>query len=280
MTMKHASIFILCLLALPALADIQIKTRSPMGGDSTITSNGKVARMDGGGQPGYMLLDLQSGAMRMVDDQRRSVMEMGMPASGSGTAVGSAVDVDIADRGAGPSIAGYATRRFDIKANGRLCVSAFGSTKLMKVDGVEALFNALTRIQQQAENMMGAFRGQRDPCEIADLKMAEAYKRIGAPMRVIDASGQLDSEVVSVDRNVSKPAEFYATPANYQVTNMQQQMNQARDQQQQMMRQMQQSMPDMQRMMQQMQQQGGMPPEAMEQMRKMQEMMQQRMPPQ
>ncbi len=279
--MKRYALLLTCLLALPALADIEITTRSPEGGTSTFISNGKIARMDGGGQPGFVLIDLSNGNMKMVDDRRRSIMEMGTPGvSMDSASAPSRVQTELKDRGAGPKIAGYSTRRFEVTANGRVCATVFGSKAVLDLPGVEAIFSALDKMQQQTQNMMGAFAGQRDACEQADMQMSKQFRRTGAPMRMIDANGQLDNEVVSIRKNISKPASFYAAPSDYQVTNMQDQMNQARQQHQQVMQQMQQSMPDMQRMMQQMQQQGGMPPEAMEQIRKMQEMMQHRMPPQ
>jgi len=279
--MKRYHLLFISLLALPALADIEITTRSPEGGVSTLISNGKTARMEGGGQPGFVLIDLTNGNMKMVDDRRRSVMEMGAPdMSLPGAGAPSMVQTELKDKGPGPKIAGYSTRRYEITANGRVCSTVYGSKAVLELTGVEEIFTALNKMQQQTQNMMGAFAGQRDTCEQADMQMSKQYHRTGAPMRMIDANGRLDSEVVSIRKNVTKPASFYATPTNYQVTNMQDEVNDMHQQQQQVMQQMQQSMPDMQRMMQQMQQQGGMPPEAMEQIRKMQEMMQHRMPSQ
>ena len=275
--MPYRYLLLAWLVSLPATADIEITIRSPGSGNSTVTSNGSVARMDGGGQPGYVLIDLASGAMQMVDDRQRRVMQMNVPASKPVATPRPDAAVRLEDRGQGPKIAGYSTRQYVVSANGRQCATLFGSGAVLELPGVVGIFEALTRMQQQAQGLMGAFRGQRDACEQARLEMSMQFKRSGAPLRLIDANGQLESEVVAIRKDVSKTASFYRAPADYPVTDVQQQMHEAHQQQRQMMQQMQDSMPDMQHMMEQMQQQGGLPPEAMEQMRNMQQLLQQQM---
>lgn len=266
------------------LADIEITIRDQYGRTSTISSNGQAARMNNDREPGYMLIDFASNSMKSVDTQRREIMDLSgmadmppMPGAGAATPI----QVRVNDQGAGPHIAGHATQKFAINANGKNCGTVFGSKMVMNLPGVSDIFEVFSTMQKQTQRMGGGFRSMLDECQQADLQMADHYRTVGAPLRVLDQHGQLESEVTRINTNASKPVGYYDAPPNYRVNNVQQQMQQARQQRHKMMQQMQNNgLPDMDQIMQQMQQQPGMPPDAMERMRKMQEMLKQQFPQQ
>lgn len=266
------TLFILTLnLCAYVQADTQIETIEQGGERSTITSNGKSARINNSKEPAYMLIDLKQQQFKMIDPQNRQIMLMDIKSRNKAPSANSSnITITLKKVGKGPKIAGYSTEKFNLLANGQLCNTIFGSQSVLKQKGITELFDALTSMQQQTDAMMDGFSSMMDECTLANLKADELTKTTGAPLKVIDANGQVETEVTAITTNAKIPDNYYQIPANYQQISMQQQMNQAQQQ-------MQQNMPDMDQIMQQMQQDGGMSPEAMEQMKKIQEMMQQQM---
>lgn len=195
--------------------------------------------------------------------------------SGPTAAAQLGLDIKLLNKGKGPTIAGFKTQVYSLQVNGKNCGTIFGSKKLLNKKGIKEIFSALSQLQNQTQNMMGAYRGMMGECEQAELQMSNSYNTTGAPMRLLDQQGQLESEVRKINDNAKTPASYYKIPATYRVTNMQEKMNQARQQNERTRQQMQDNMPDMNKLMQQMQQQQGMPPEALERMKKMQDMFKQ-----
>jgi hypothetical protein len=251
-------------------ADTQIKAIEQSGESNTITCNESMCRMDNSNEPGYTLFDASRQQFKMVDTQRRKVMVMDLKrAKKQAPPATSKVKVSLKKIGKGPKIAGYSTYKYTLSANGKLCNTIYASKAAMNIKGIANLFDAMNTMNQQSFNMMGGFRSMMDECEEANMQSEKLFKSSGAPLRTIDANGQLESEIQSINKNAKINKAFYQVPAGYQQVSMQQQMDQARQQ-------MKQNMPDMNQIMQQMQQDGGnLSPEAMEQMKKMQEMMKQ-----
>ncbi len=268
--MNRQLILILCTLSLcgTTQADTQIKVMDKDGESSTITSNGNLARLDDSSEPGYVLIDTRQQQLKMVDPQRRQVMVMDLKnVKKTIQPVTNQVKVSLNKIGNGPKIAGYSTDKYTLTANGKLCNTIFSSRAAINIKGIAELFDAMDTMEQQSINMMGGFRSMMDECDEANMQSTKLFKTAGAPLRTLDADGQLESEVESINNNAKINKTYYQIPTGYQQVSMQQQMNQARQQ-------MQQNMPDMNQIMQQMQQ-GGMSPEAMEQMKKMQQMLNQ-----
>ncbi len=235
-------------------ADIEITMTDASGRISTVSSNGEKARMQDGRDPTYMLLYLQSGNMEAVDTSRQEITELSdmhqVPAMMPGTAAASAIKVKLVDRGKGPAVAGYSTRKYDIDANGRHCGSILGSQKVYRMQGVREIFEVFSNLQRQSSRIAGGFRAMLDECVQADQQLAEHYDTIGAPLRVVDETGRLENEVTGINTRASKPSGYYDAPAGFRRTNMQQQM----------------------------QQQPGMPPDALKSLEEAQKLLQQQFP--
>jgi hypothetical protein len=261
------------------LADLQITIRDKSGQISTFSNNGQQARMDDNRQPGYVLINLKTNQLNMVDPQRREVMQIdGLNKQKAMPAVNN-LNIKLEKKSKGPRIAGFKTQQYDIQVNGRHCGTVFGSKKAMKKKGVEQVFKAMSSMQQQTSSMTNSFRSmmgaELDECDQADLQMNQHFKTSGVPMRILDQNGQLESEIIKFDSKAKLAPGYYVIPDNFKVTNMHQKMNEAQQQNQQNIGQMPQGMPDMNQLMLQMQKSEGMPPEAMEQMKKMREMFKQ-----
>lgn len=267
-----------------AEADTQITISDIQGGVSKISSNGERARMNSKGDPTYAIAVYQTGEFFVVNPERKEVMNMDMNAMPEPTATVEAGDqlaISLDKKGKGPKIAGYKTKEYVLKANGQNCGTIFGSKNLLKKKGVSELFEFMNRMRRQSMKMMGAFSGAADICEQAMQDVSLSFEKTGAPLRMLNAQGELESEVTKVKTEKSIDAAYYDIPADFAVVSVADQINAASQQNQQMMEQMGQNMPNMEELMQQMQSQGGeVPAEAMEQLKKMQEMFKQYQQPQ
>lgn len=249
-----------------ASADVQIKMKGLHGSNSTISSDGRRARIEDDKMPGYVIVDYTAGQIMMVDPQRGEAMSTTIAQA---EAAGDDVQVSLRKQGGGPKIAGYGTRKYQLTANGKACGSVYTSKKLLDNGGVRAMFEAMRNMQRASRGMMGGFGGLLSDCQRASMQLSEVLDAAGAPLKIIDENGSVVSEVTRVDTDKKLPASHYRLPAGIKVVDMSERMNQAMQQGQQMMQQM----PDMNELMQQMQGSGGEMSEEMQQ--QMQQQMQQ-----
>jgi len=243
---------------------------------SEIIADGKQARMDMGDE-GYIIVDYRTHSVKAVDPRQKRVMLLNANDMPKG-AKPAKVNVQINNIGSGPTIAGYKTRKFSYKVNGKACGIIYGSRDAYKLKGIKDLFDAMQTMLQRQQDMMGGYVAMMDVCTLGDLKIGEQVSSVGVPMRM-EENGKVDNEIISIKLNVSVPANAFSIPASYKTVTMSDEINKAQKDmgnvQQQMGQQLQQHQPQIQQMMQQMQQSGQMPPEVMEQLRKAQEQMRQ-----
>ena len=101
------------------------------------------------------------------------------------------------------------------------------------------------------------------------MELADSLGSSGAPMRMINADGDLVSEVISVDIDKALPANHYQVPVGMKQISMGEMMIQAQQEVQDAM----QNMPNMDELMEQMGANGGQMTEEMQQ--QMQDMLEQ-----
>ncbi|PCJ85234.1 MAG: hypothetical protein COA54_11830 [Thiotrichaceae bacterium] len=239
---------------------------------SKIMTDGKKARM-GMGDEGYIIVDYKTQSVKIVDPERKQVMLLSagdLPKGGNAPIV----KVSINDLGSGPTVAGYKTRKFSYKVNGKSCGIIYGSKDAYKLKGIKELFDAMQTMAQRQQALMGGYAGMIDACTLGDIKLADHVSTVGVPMRT-EENGKIETEIVKIQLNVSLPANTFTVPASYETTTMADEMKKAQKDMAKMQQQMQQHQPQVQQMMQQMQQSGQLPPEVMEQLRKAQEQMRQ-----
>ena len=256
-------------LVFPAAADVQIKIRDLTGQSSTVSSNGKMVRIDAGKQ--YFLVDYRAGEFNMVDPARGQVMKSGLGKDGVAVTGSAGVEVGIKSAGGGQKVAGYQTKKYQFSANGQPCGTIYASSKLLKDPGVRSMSEAMRTMQEKARGMMAGFGGMMSPCQQASLQLADAIGSIGVPMKTLDENGKLLSEVLAVDTRKQLPQDYYQVPANLQVVNLDDKIADVQESTQQIM----QNLPDMNQLMEQMQQGGeGMSEEMQQQMQQQMEQMQ------
>ena len=252
---------------------------------ATMMTDGNKARLDVSSSE-YVVIDYQSRKVSMINPQEKQVMEMNMDAlAGKSASSAPRVRDNLRQAGAGPAIAGYATNKYSYSVKGRFCGEIYASKDAYHAEGMKELLKAMRTMIDQQRAMLGGLAGMMDDCTLADMQMVERVENIGIPMRTVK-NGRVESEVKSIQTDVSLPADSFAIPASYKKVSVDQQVQQATQAVQQPSHPQAQSPaqaqsaaqgvpPGMQDMMRQMQQSGQMTPEMMEQMRRAQQMMQQ-----
>jgi hypothetical protein len=273
--MKSVLYFVLALgVSASAWADVQIKYQDITGATSTMRSNGERVRINGGQTPGYMLVDGKSGEFFMVDSKRKEIIRVAADEVGSTIEVG-ALDVSLKPRGGGEQIAGYATGRFDLIANGELCGTLYGSSELMKNQDMRRMFEAMQGMHKITRSMMAGMAPMLTPCQRANARMADLADTSGFVLRVIDEQGKQVFEVIAINTDKDVDPDYYELPAGMTVVDMNEKMKEVSKQGQPAMQQM----PDMNEIMKQIQQSGGeITPEMQQQLQQMMEQFQKQQP--
>ena len=256
-------------------ADLQIDIQDADGRINTISSNGIFSHMSDSQYPSYVVIDNQKGLFNMVDPQRRQVMQATTKDfAGMGTG-GDQIRINLKKIGSGPMVIGYATQKYILEADGKHCSTIFGSKAVLKKKGIQQLMDTMGQFQQQSQRALGGLLGTVNACTQANSQMMETYKTTGAPMRILDKDGQLESQITSINTNKRLAVDFYNIPDNFKVIKVKEQMDQAGQTPQQMMQGLGDNMPDMNAIMQQLQQSGQVTPEMIEQMKKMKALLKQ-----
>lgn len=257
-----------------ALAATIIKLVEKDGNNSTIMTDGKKARIDMGTDKEYMIIDYKKNTMVSVLAERKQVLDMSgdMPAMGGGAAP--ALKITFVPDGKGPVIAGYATKKYILNANGKSCGIVFGSLDAMDQPGIKQLLDAMKAFTEKQSAAMGGYVNMVDDCTRANMSFVSKSDQIGVPMLTKDQHGIKDSEIVSIKTDATLPADTFTIPADYQVISMADQMKISQQEMAKAREQMQQQMPQMEEMMKQMQQSGEFSAEELKRMQHLQEMMQ------
>lgn len=236
-----------CLFTIPAVQAATLLEIKSGGEVTRVYQEGSKSRMEMPGDKGYMVIDSAAMSAQMVVPQERMVMDM---TDSLRNAPDTATDASarLSKEGNGPRIAGYRTTRYRYSAGDRNCGTLFTSREAMQDTGLDKMLGIMNRMSAQARAMMSALRQKTDPCQDYSSNLGEQMKKIGAPLRVLDAKGGVVSEVLRIDKKARLPENAFAIPSDYQVRNTHKMM-------QDMQRQMQNLPAHMQKLMEQMQQQ-------------------------
>ena len=88
-------------------------------GMTTVLTDGKLARMNMSG-PDYVIVDYRKHTVKAVSPEKQTVMILNADKMSAGNH-GPEVRIDIRELGAGIEVAGYATRKYSLSANGKSC---------------------------------------------------------------------------------------------------------------------------------------------------------------
>ncbi|HEX5512985.1 MAG TPA: hypothetical protein VFY81_01175 [Gammaproteobacteria bacterium] len=215
--LRRLSAFVLCFTATPALAATLVEFGDGDGANSRIWIEGTTARMeDASRRDGYTLIDFKSGRFTVVDPAAKQAVDLDF---GKTTANDFSAKLALKDKGAGPSIAGYSTRRYVLTADGEVCGEYFLSKQALDDSNMRALLGYLRK------NVAGSDDWD-EPCDQADSYVASQYEKLGAPLRELDMDGELVQETIRIEKNAKLPVGGLVVPSGYRRVTMEQYLQQ------------------------------------------------------
>ena len=257
----------------PASADTVIEFKY---NDTTsqFLTNGNMARINSRGTQDYKLVNFKTGNIYSVTagDKQITNLSSSIPTI-SGVKLPS-IRLDIKPAGMGPVIAGYNTNKYRLSANGENCGTVLASQDAIKGSAIENMFGTLKSMADSHLESLGGFAALIPACQLARIQLVEKLQYIGAPMRVLDKEGNIDTEITSIVKNAGVEPHYYAFPANYRKVSMDEKIDHVLSSSTQT-----EPKPtnkaELHLMMRELQRSGKMTPETREQMRHYREMMRQ-----
>ena len=226
MTVRIPAVLLALILPLPAVAATLVETKSDGGLTHRMWIEGARLRAEQTGEPGYVLIDAKQRSMVLVNTQEKEVVEMsGFLREGGGKPP--SVSVKLNAKGAGPKVAGYATTHYEVLANGKKCSDEFLSKDALKaVDSsvLEAFdtFSGMGDMGPMMEQMI-----KQNPCLAAEAQLGAEYRKLGYPLKVIDADGRTTDEVTAIVEKAPLPAGGFDIPKGYRTVDAKKQMEEA-----------------------------------------------------
>jgi hypothetical protein len=172
----------------------------------------------------YMLADLvKDGKFYRVDPTRKRIVDLSSTLSlqSKNKPVNQTVTtgVKLVESGEGPEIIGYATKRYFLVADDRVCGEFFVSSKVLEIENLRR-FTEVTRDIRSLNARRGTplWTLARNPCSRARIELGEEVSRLGLPLRTFDENGIINQEVISIKTGVEVTAEKMSLPEGYQMT--------------------------------------------------------------
>ncbi len=216
--MKAAtSIFALaCLFMSTASADIVIEF-THQGNESQFLTNGQMARINTRGTDDYMLVNFEKNSIYSVSSEQNQVVNLSDSLPSIGFSEPPKIEPTLKQLGEGPTIVGYPTTRYRFSANGEHCGSIYASKDALGGTAIEEMLDTLKAMADSHMQSLGGFAALIPVCQLAKIELANKFKEIGAPMRVTNNDGEIDSEISKIFKNASVETDYYALPARYQL---------------------------------------------------------------
>lgn len=177
-------------------------------------------RVDVAGNNEYMIADYKANKFYLVDPAKKEIMDMSNLISKNEQST-QGLKIEIKPLGKGPDVAGYATSKYQLSANGKQCRQVLISKQAQKDAGIGGLMEALSHIDI---NPMGAQFMQ--DCDRASILFARKMKNLGMPLATIN-NGKLDDKVRKIQQNAALPAGGFKLPSGYRHVNLQQKIQDA-----------------------------------------------------
>jgi hypothetical protein len=166
----------------------------------------------------YILIDPSADQYLYIMRSEQQIVQMNSapPAEAGHPGKASALPaVKVVHKGAGPKIAGYATQRYQLFANGKLCLNTYLSREAMERGKLKDFLDGFYRLQAKQKQEYRAIGTQYAPCDDAQEILMGRYPELGMAMRTLDPKGQLRQEVVDVQTGVTVKPEAFQAPEGF-----------------------------------------------------------------
>ena len=242
---------------------------------SQFLTDGKMARINSRGTDDYMLVNFNTSSIYSVRPEDKQITNLSSSISSISLLKAPSIRLDIKPAGPGPVIAGYNTTKYRLSANGDYCGTLFASKEALKGSAIENMFGTLKTMADNHLQSLGGFAVVIPTCQLARMRLAEKLQYIGAPMRVLDIEGNIDSEITMIVKNAGVDPQDYSFPSTYKKISMGEKIEQALSSSSQVERKPR-NKTELRQMMRELQRSGKLTPEEREQMKRYREEMRHR----
>ncbi len=242
---------------------------------SQFLTNGNMARINSRGTDDYKIVNFKTSTIYSVTPEDKQITNLSSSIPSISGVKPLSIRLDIKPAGPGPIIAGYDTNKYRLSANGEYCGALFASKEALRGSAIENMFGTLKTMADNHLESLGGFAAIIPTCQLARMQLVEKLQHIGAPMRVLNVEGNIDSEITSIIKNASVDPHNYSFPASYQKVSMDEKIEQVLSSSAQTERKPK-NKAELRHMMRELQRSGKMTPETREQMRRYREQMRQR----
>jgi len=218
--------------------------RTEMGNTQKFTITEHHARIQGSDSNSYTQMDLQKRKVYMVNTKEKRMVEMdiigqlpkppqGMPSGRDSQQPyrqappwnysqrgrqppprSQTIKAELVKQGDGPTIAGYPTVSYQLKADGKVCLETYLSKKALEV----AYLKDFAKAMLQMSNSRKSEGMQMPPCLKAYKEKEAESMKIGVPLRTVMKSSKrgdkVMNEVISIKTDVKIPADTFALPTS------------------------------------------------------------------
>jgi hypothetical protein len=184
----------------------------------------------------YMLINLEEEKVYMVNDKDKRFVKMDiigkphtppkdMPRHFPKPPWGKFVEAELIPKGEGPQIAGYPTKRYEIKAHGRAqgrawdrtCSDNYFSKQAFEVAYLNKFLEAM---YQMSNSRQPKIKGMPiHPCQQAHEELENKFRKLGIPMKAMLKGGKKNRvrhEIISIKTDVKISANLFTLPTGYE----------------------------------------------------------------
>lgn len=221
--MKHIKlVFTLSVLSiiLPFVANAAtlIETHGEAGTTEKMWVEGKKMRASITPAGEYILMDMGKKKIYIIDANKKEIVDA-TNFFNANKSIPGGLKVSVTHMGSGPTIAGYATEKYQLSVNGEQCEQAMLSKKALKDARLGPMLEAVSTVNFNPTPP--AFLGN---CEKAEALFAKRMKKLGMPLGSINPDGKMTGKVKRIVRNARLPAGGMAVPKGYRMISMEQKM--------------------------------------------------------
>lgn len=166
----------------------------------------------------YILIDPSAGQYLYIMRAEQQIVQMNSAPSADAqrhVQASALPSVKLVRKGAGPRIASFATQRYQLFANGKLCLSTYLSRQAMERGDLKGFLDGFYRLQAKQKQEYRAIGTRYEPCDDAQETLMGRYPELGLAMRTVDPDGQLRQEVVDIQIGVTVKPETFQVPQGF-----------------------------------------------------------------
>lgn len=208
-------------IALSSGAATLVERQDMQGKIEKLTVSEDFARVDTERKGLYTLIDLKKNKMFLIHTEKKEIVERNLHVPSDSTLPEGmqlppetpVKDAKLVEKEEGPEIAGYATKHYQITADGEICADSYLSASAAEVAYLKGFLKVMEDMSMPPKEMIT----RMPACTQAQLKMKAEFFEKGLPLRSVSEDGSVTYEIKSIKTDVDVPADTFELPVGYKV---------------------------------------------------------------